>query len=149
MNNCFEMLPNGIQLLIEFKKQHLAQVCGDLKKFYNESEHAYWWRTIRIDTGRQTGKSHFISDQLNEDTIVICNKEIGSQRTFENAKNVFSLQQALTQSHLIPPFKIAYVDDASRLLSGQQEELTLLKAIARDYDSLFVFLGCSRIMNLG
>ena len=105
-------------------------------------EYVRLFGTVRIDTGRMSGKSTWIANHANDDNaLVIASKGMINQPVFDKVRYKLTLNDVWEGVRPKCMYSRIYVDCASYLLPTRADEQRLIEALVTRDQQMVVLIG--------
>lgn len=140
MSNIDRVVSAALELNLSIRNSHLRQMMGPIA-------YAHDYCSIRIDAGRQTGKTDYIMNVANDNDLVIVHDEHSARWLLMcGVMNVFTIHQFrhFAKGRGFLAIEKVYIDEPKLSLPKPDDLLDLYKiTTGNDHEPTFIFLGIS------
>ncbi len=134
-------LDSLMKKLIDFNQSFRANIARNAENLPS-ADYVQLFGTVRIDTGRISGKSTWIANHANDDkALVIVSEALIDSPLFETAALKCTLDDVWEGRCNRWSYDRIYVDCASYLLPTREDERRLIEALVTHSQQLVVLIG--------
>jgi hypothetical protein len=133
-----------INQLIALNHKNRESISEDTIKALPVDSFCREYCTVKIDIGRQTGKSKYIHANSDKKTLIVVRKHDHRREYLESQALVLTVNEIISGRHLAkPPFETIYFDEPAFLFRGQYEIDQIYHLLSRPLiRQTFIHLGC-------